>query len=224
MSSASCNQSPSQAIRDPSPASQIPRFASFRSAGHLPEQIASRLRADCEGLPFHLPTDRLHVGIPPARDVRRPRGTRLHLARVLLERHTHLMRGAIRCNQIQSRRNQESPRIVPTAIEENITTKRVVHRPVLPGGGALGGCSDGGRRGACGCSGCGGLGGRPGEGEGGGEGARSPIPSVSRGAKKTMAPTTAAPENFWMPTAPAGPTGTLWKLPLAMSKIPTASA
>ena len=107
MSSASCNQSPSQAIRDPSPASQIPRVASFRSAGHLPEQsasrlradceqIASRLRADCEGLPFHLPTDRLHVGIPPARDVRRPRGTRLHLARVLLERNTHLMRGAIR--------------------------------------------------------------------------------------------------------------------------------
>ena len=96
MSSASCKQSPSQAIRDPSPASQIPRFASFRSAGHLPEQIASRLRADCEGLPFHLPTDRLHVGIPPARDVRRPRGTRLHLARVLLERNTHLMRGAIR--------------------------------------------------------------------------------------------------------------------------------
>ena len=124
MSSASYNQSPSQAIRDPSPASQIPRFAAFRSVGHLPEQIASRLRADCEGLPFHLPTDRLHVGtppardvlaciralgvachlptdrlhvgIPPARDVRRPRGTRLHLARVLLERNTHLMRGAIR--------------------------------------------------------------------------------------------------------------------------------
>ena len=78
--------------------------------------------------------------------------------------------------------------------------------------------------GACGCSGCGGLGGLPGEGEGGGEGERSPMASVSRGAKKTMPPSTAAPENFWMPTAPAGPTGTLWKLPLAMSKIPTASA
>ena len=54
MSSASYNQSPSQAIRDPSPASQIPRFASFRSAGHLPEQIASRLRADCEQIASRL--------------------------------------------------------------------------------------------------------------------------------------------------------------------------
>jgi hypothetical protein len=119
----------------------------------------------------------------------------------------------------------KSPRIVPTVTEENMTTKRVVHSPVLLGGGALGGCGGGGGwGGACGCSGCGGLGGLPGEGEGGGEGERSPMASVSRGAKKTMPPTTAAPENFWMPTAPAGPTGTLWKLPLERSKIPTASA
>ena len=54
MSSASYNQSPSQAIRDPSPASQIPRFAAFRSVGHLPEQIASRLRADCEQIASRL--------------------------------------------------------------------------------------------------------------------------------------------------------------------------